>query len=96
MKRQDGGITWREDQRAEGIKCNLRIIKEEWKNLKPSVLRYYQELRRELREGWIQSLRTELEPAVQRLYGEDWEEVAEKYLHKLEEEERKMCHNATK
>ena len=67
----------------------------QWKNVKPSVLRLHRELRREL-EGWIQSLRTELEPAIQGLLGEDWKEVAEKYLYKLEEEERKMCHNATK
>ena len=89
-------MNWREDQGVEGRICILRIIKEEWKNVKPSVLRYHRELRRELGEGWNQSLRTELEPAVQRLFGEDWKEVAEKYLYKLEEEERKMCHNATK
>ena len=41
-------------------------------------------------------MRTELEPAVQCLLGEYWKEVAEKYLHKLEEEERKMWHNAPK
>ena len=41
-------------------------------------------------------MRTELEPTVQRLLEEDWKELAEKYLHKLEEEERKICHNATK
>ena len=69
----------------------MRIIKEEWRNIKPSILRYHKELRRELREGLIQSLRTELEPALQRLLGEDWKEESEKYLHKLEEEERKMC-----
>ena len=67
-----GGITWREDQGIEGRRCILQIIKEEWKNVKPSILRYHRELRRELGEGWIQSLRTDLEPAVHRLLGEDW------------------------
>ena len=90
------GINWREDQGVEGRRCILQIIKEEWRNVKPSVLRYHLELRREQGEGWIQSLRTELEPAVQCLLGEDWKKVAEKYLHKLEEEERKICHNTTK
>ena len=47
-------------------------------------------MRRELGKGWIQSLRTELERAVQRLLGEDWKEEAEKYLLKLEEEEREQ------
>ena len=32
-------------------------------------------------------MRTELETASQLLLGEDWKEVAEKYLHKIEEEE---------
>ena len=41
-------------------------------------------------------MRTELEPAAQHLLGDDWKEMAEKYLHTLEEEERKMCHNAIK
>ena len=41
-------------------------------------------------------MRTELKPAVQCLLGEDWKEVAKKYLHKLEEETRKMCRNTTK
>ena len=41
-------------------------------------------------------MKTGLEPAVQCLLGEDWKEETEKYFHKLEEEERKMCHNTTK
>ena len=71
---------------------NQRRMKEH----KSSVLRYHRELRRELGEVWIQSLRTELEPDVQRLSGEDWKEEAQKYLRKLEEEERKRCHSTTK
>ena len=51
------GMNWREDQGVEGRSCIMQIIKEDWKNIKPSVLRYYRELRRELKEGWIQSLR---------------------------------------
>ena len=39
---------------------------------------------------------TELEPAVQCLLGEDWKEVAKKYLHELEEEARKIRPNTTK
>ena len=53
-------------------------------------------MRRGLGEGWIQSLRTELQPEVRRLLGEDWKEEAEKYIHRLEEEERKRCPNTTK
>ena len=60
-----------------------------------SVLRYHQELRIELSKEWIKSLRTKLEPAVRCLLGDDWKEVAEKYLHKLEEEAREMYHNTT-
>ena len=90
------GMNWREDQGVEGRSCIMRILTEEWKNIKPSILRYHRELMRELEEGWIQSLRTELEPAVQRLFRQDWKEEAEKYLHNLKEEERKMCHNTTK
>ena len=78
-----------------GRRCVLQIIKEEWKNVKSSVLRYHRELRREQGEGWIQSLRTELEPSVQCLLREDWKEVAKKYLHKLEEA-REIYHNTTK
>ena len=37
-------------------------------------------------------MRTELEPAVQSHLGEE----TEKYLHELEEEERKTCQNTTK
>ena len=87
------GMNWREDQGVEGISCILQLITEEWKKIKPSILWYHRELRKELGEGWIQSLRTELKPAVQHLLGEDWNEEAEKYIHKLEEKERKMCHN---
>ena len=86
-------MNWREDQGVEGRRCILGIIKEEWKNVKPSVLRYHRESRRELGEGWIQSLRTEIKPAVQRLLGEDWKVVAKKYLHELEDEARKMHRN---
>ena len=54
---------------VEGRSCIMQIIKEEWKNIKPSVLRYHKELRRELKA------------AVQGLLGEDWKEEVEKYLH---------------
>ena len=59
----------------------MQIIKEESRNIKRSILRYHRELRRELGEGWIQSLRPELEQAVQCLLGKDWKKEAEKYLH---------------
>ena len=35
------GMNWREDQGVEGRRCILQIIKEEWKTVKPSVLRYH-------------------------------------------------------
>ena len=56
--------------------------------MQTSILRYHRELRGGLGEGWIQSLRTELEPEVKRLLGEDWKEVAEKYIHRQEEKKR--------
>ena len=40
------GMNLREDQGVEGRRCILRIVKEEWKNVKPSVLRYHRKLRR--------------------------------------------------
>ena len=46
-----GVIAWREDKGEEGRKCILQIIKEEWKSVKPSVLRYHPALRRELGDG---------------------------------------------
>ena len=78
---------WREDKGEEGRKCLLRIIKEEWKSVKPSIPRYHPALRRELGEGWIQILKTELEPTIQNILGEGWKEVAGKYIDKLEEED---------
>ena len=83
-----GGISWREDTGEAGRKCILRLIKEEWKSVKPSVLRYHRVLRRELGEDWIQGLKTELEPNVQKLLGEGWKEGAGKYIDKLEEEDK--------
>ena len=44
-------------------------------------------LRRELGEDWIQSLKTELEPTVQKLLGEGQKEDAWKYTDKQETEE---------
>ena len=38
------GTNWREDQGVEGRSCIMRIIKEEWKNITPSILRYHREL----------------------------------------------------
>ena len=81
------GTNWREDQGVVGRSYIMGIIKEEWGNIKPSFLKYH----RELRGGQIQNLRTELEPEVRRLLGEDWKEEAEKYIHRLEEEEKKRC-----
>ena len=86
MGEQLGGKTRGE----EGKKCILQIVKEEWKSLKPSLLRYHQVLRKELGEGWIQSLDTGLEPSVQRLLREDWKEDAARYIDKLEEELKKI------
>ena len=40
-----GGENWREDKGEEMQRCILVIVKEEWKILKPSILRYHQELR---------------------------------------------------
>ena len=65
-----GGMAWREDTGEEGRKSIQQVIKEEWKSVKPSVLRYHRALRRELGEELIQSLKTELEPNVQKLLGE--------------------------
>ena len=90
------GTNWREDQGVEGRSYIMRIIKEEWRNIKPSRLRYNRQLRRGLGEGWIQSVRTELKPEVWRLLGEEWKEDAEKYICRLEEEENKRCPNTTK
>ena len=59
-----------------------------WKSVKPSVLRYHQVLIRELEEDWIQSLKTELEPNLQKLLGEGWKEGLGKYIDKLEEENK--------
>ena len=93
---KDLGTNCREHQGVEGRSYIMRIIKEEWRNIKPSRLRYHREVRGGLGEGWIQSLRTELEPEVQCLLGKDWKEEAEKYIHRLEEEEKKRCPNTTK
>ena len=79
------GASWREDQGVAGRSYILRIIKEEWGNLKPSVLRYHRELRGELGVGWIQNPKTELEPAVQHLLGKEWRDQVEKYISILEE-----------
>ena len=89
------GTNWREDQGVEGRSYIMRIIKEEWRNIKPSILRYHRELRGGLGEGWIQSLRTKLELEVWCLLEEDWKEEAEKYIHRLEEK-KKRCPNTTK
>ena len=70
--------SWREDQGVVGRSYILRIIKEEWGNLKPSVLRYHRGLRGELGVGWTQNPKTELEPAVQHLLGKEWRVKAEK------------------
>ena len=32
-------MNWKEDQGVEGRSCIMQIIKEEWKNIKPRVLR---------------------------------------------------------
>ena len=48
-----GEIAWREDTGEEGRKSFLRVIKEEWKSVKPRVLRYHQAFRKELGEDWI-------------------------------------------
>ena len=50
-----GGEALREDMGKEGRKCILRIVREEWKSLKPSLLRYHPELSKELGERWIHS-----------------------------------------
>ena len=89
------GTNWREDQGVKGKSYTMRIIKEEWRNIKPIRLRYHRELRGGLGERRIQSLRTELEPEVPCLLGEDWKEEAEKYIHRLEEK-KKRCPNTTK
>ena len=44
-------------------------------------------LREELGEDWMQSLKPELKPGVQKILGEGWKENARKYIDKLEEEE---------
>ena len=36
--RQGGGENWREDKREEMQRCILRIVKEEWKILKPNEI----------------------------------------------------------
>ena len=73
----------------------MRIIKEEWRNIKSNILRYHRELRGGLGEGWMQNLRAELEPEVWCPLGEDWKEEVEKYIRRLEEEEKKRCPNNT-
>ena len=59
-------------------------------SLKLSLLRYHRELRKELGEGWIQSLNTELQPSVQRFLGDNWKEEAARYINRLEEEDKKI------
>ena len=46
------GANWREDQGVVGRSYILRIIKEEWGNIKTSVLLHHRELRGELGVGW--------------------------------------------
>ena len=46
------GASWREDQGVVGRSYILRIIKEEWGNIKTSVLLHHRELRGELGVGW--------------------------------------------
>ena len=82
------GASWREDQGVAGRSYILRIVKEEWGNLKPSFLRNHRGLRGELGVGWIQNLKIDLEPTVQNLLGEEWRDEAEKYIRILEEEEQ--------
>ena len=53
-------MNWRENQGVEGKSYIMLLIKEEWRNKKPSILRYQRELRGGLGEGWIQNLRAEL------------------------------------
>ena len=62
-------------------------MKEEWKILKPSLLRYHRELRKELGEGWTHSLGPELGATVQRILGEDWKEKQKNIWPNMEEEE---------
>ena len=40
-----GETTWREDTGEEVKKNILRVIKEEWKSVKPSVPRHHQRIR---------------------------------------------------
>ena len=49
------GLDWREDKGEEGRKCILQIIKEKRESVKPSKLRYHQELRTGLGKEWIQT-----------------------------------------
>ena len=48
-----------------------------------------------LEEGWIQNLRTEIEPEVWRHLEEDWTDEAKKYICKLEEQEKEKSLNNT-
>ena len=56
--------------------------------MKPSIPRHHQRIREEVGEDWMQSLKPELEPDVQKTLGEGWKESAKKYMDKLEEEEK--------
>ena len=62
---------------------SIEIWKIKYQNIKFKLL--FLKRGSELGEGWIQGLKTELEP-VQRILGEGWKEVAEKYIDKLEDE----------
>ena len=67
----------------------MQIIKEELRNIKPSILRYHMELRRGLGEGWIQSLRTRTRgPASfrRRLEGADF--VTKRTVKQIKEQNR--------
>ena len=53
--------------------------------MKLSILRYHRRFREEIGEDWMQSLKPELDPGVQKILGEGWKENAKKYIEKLEE-----------
>ena len=89
------GTNWREDQGVEGRIYIMWVIKEEWRNIKPSILRYHRESRGGLGEVRIHNLRADLEPEVWCLLGKAWKEKAEKCICRLEEEENKRCSNNT-
>ena len=64
-----GETAWREDTGGKVKRNILQVIKEKWKSVKPSILRYHQTLREKQREDWMQSLKPELEPGVQKILG---------------------------